>query len=343
MKYGIVGFGVSGILVCLELLNKDIEPSSIHIIDPYFDGGSLGRKWGAIKSNTTWGQIQKVLEKYPTAHIYLNRISKKYESESIIPLYELSEVLRNTIQPFLSEINLHQTKCKKILEVSDNTWQIHLQNEQFLDVDVIFMCQGGKPKMEEFGKPTIPLEVAFDKEQLKKYCLRNQCIGIFGASHSGTLVARNCVEVGCKVILFHKSNPPFLFAKDGAYDGLKQESAEIADCILAKKGLGESIQLVHIEKPIEVIKMMMKCHWLIQCIGFTTREIEIKLKDGSEFQSSVYNAQTGELIENKSIYGFGMAYPGKTTIGEKTYVDISIPSFVEQMEKCLPAVFTKKQ
>ncbi len=343
MNYGILGFGVSGILVCLELLNHGIEPSRISIVDPYFDGGSLGRKWGCVKSNTTWGQIQKSLEKYPTAQIHINRYSLKYQSESIVPLCELSELLRLSIQPFLSNLDIYQTNCKKILERSENQWRCELESNTTLDVDILFLCQGGKAKQEDLGKPSIPLEIAFDKQLLKRYCSPNQCIGIFGASHSGTLIARNCVDIGCRVLLFHKSNPPFQFARDNAYDGIKQESAEIADLILAKKGIGESIQLVHLEKPIEVIKMMPKCHWIIQCIGFTTREIEIELKDGTKLDSKIYNAQTGELVENKSIYGFGMAYPGKTTIGERQYVDISIPSFIEQLEKCLPAVFTKKQ
>ena len=89
--------------------------------------------------------------------------------------------------------------------------------------------------------------------------------------------------------------------------------------------------------------MVTKCNWIIQCIGFESREIEIINETGQKVNSRDYNEQTAEIIPNKSIYGFGLAYPGKTTIGEKTYVDVSIPSFMEQIEKCLPAVFTKKQ
>lgn len=343
MKYCILGFGVSGILVCLELLAAGVQVSEICCIDPYFDGGSLGRKWGSIQSNTTWGQIHSALERYPTAHGSLKRVSLDYSLDQTVPLSLVQQILRECIQPFVSTLKKYQTKCKKIQEIESGQWRCFLTSGDFLDVETIFLCHGGKPKQEDYAKPMIPLEVAFEKSKLQRYIQVNEVIGIFGSAHSGTIAAKNVVESGGEVYLFHKYVTPFHFARDGAYDGVKKESEEIADAIVSKKGIGEKIHLVYLGDGIESIKAITKCTWIIQCIGFKRNEVEIKTLEGDKVKCEDYDAQTAEILHGKSLYGFGLGYPGKTTIGEKTYVDISIPSFLEQITKCLPAVFTKKQ
>ena len=52
MSVAIIGCGVSGSVCLLELARKGRDLSTITVIDPYFDGGDLGRRWGAVKSNT---------------------------------------------------------------------------------------------------------------------------------------------------------------------------------------------------------------------------------------------------------------------------------------------------
>ena len=343
MNYILVGFGVSGMLTCLELLATGVQASEIAVIDPYFDGGAFSRQWGTVRSNTTVEQITKALQKYPTAQAALQRFQKTYEPTAIVPLQELSKILLNAIQPFVSALHLYQTKCKRIQEVTPSLWRCILKSGETVEGKHLFLCQGGRPKEEDFGKPTIPLEVALDSERLKRYVQANQKIGVFGSSHSGTLVTRNCVEAGCFVFLFHKKEKPFLFARDGEYDGIKQESAEIADSILSGQGIGASVKTISLQNPIESLKAITKCSWIIQCIGFEPNQLEIELQTGEKHSSTVYDWKTGQLLPDKSLYGFGLAYPGKSVINEKVYLDISIPSFVAQLEQCLPAVFTQKQ
>ena len=54
--------------------------------------------------------------------------------------------------------------------------------------------------------------------------------------------------------------------------------------------------------------------------------------------SKKYSEVTAELIGCPSCYGFGMAFPGKTTIDGIVYEDISLPSFQEQISRCIPSI-----
>ena len=62
--HAIVGFGISGMLVYLQLIKKGVRPNNIIIFDPDFIGGDLARHYSSINSNTTWS---KIVEIFPEA------------------------------------------------------------------------------------------------------------------------------------------------------------------------------------------------------------------------------------------------------------------------------------
>ncbi len=84
--YTILGCGAAGTLVCFELLQKGVDPSSIRIIDPFFDGGALLRSWGAIYSNTTCQQIVDTLQEYTILQGLVKNLAEKYNPANRILL-----------------------------------------------------------------------------------------------------------------------------------------------------------------------------------------------------------------------------------------------------------------
>jgi hypothetical protein len=334
---GIVGCGTSGILVILELIRQGISPKQIVVIDPYFDGGSLLRKWGSIQSNTRWDQIRDCMIHYSSANEPIEALNQKYTAEQTVLLSDLGWLLHQAILPYLSHIQTHIECCTTVFY--ENSKPVLQIEDQSILCDLVFFCQGGKQKTVDCGKPTIPIEIALDPVLLKRYIKPGQIVSVFGTAHSGTLVMKHLLECGANVIGFHKSSSPFLFARDGHYDGIKQESEEIADRILAKKY--ENIQLFSTQNLKNIIQSVSKSAWIVSCSGFDISPIQLKDENGSLVDSSKYSPQTGQIY--KSIYGFGLAYPGVTEMNTKIYKDISIPSFVQQIQRCLPEILKNNQ
>lgn len=334
---GIVGCGTSGILIILELIRQGIPPTQIVVIDPYFDGGSLLRTWGSIQSNTRWDQIRDSLIDYSSAKESIEVLNLRYTGDQTVLLSDLGWLLHQAILPYLSEIQTHIDSCTRV-SYETSTPVLHVV-DQSISCDLVFLCQGGKQKTIDCGKPTIPIEIALDLSRLKRYIHPGQVVSVFGTAHSGTLVMKHLHDCGANVIGLYRSSTPFLFARDGHYDGIKQESAEIADRILAKKY--ENIHLVSTQNLKHVIQSVSKSAWIVSCTGFDVSPIDINDETGTAIDALSYSPQTGQIY--KSIYGFGLAYPGVTESNTKIYKDIGIPSFVQQIQRCLPEILKNNQ
>lgn len=330
MSICIVGGGTAGILVCLELLKRGLNPNKITVIDPFFDGGAIFRHWGAIQSNTTWKQIYEPMNEYSTAHAKIEELSKKYQPEDRIHLQDLGWLLNESIRPFFQDLNLILDKCTRIDQI-DEGWEIHTSSTKTKS-KIVILCQGGQQKTIDFGKPVIPLEVALNPSELMRYIRPNQSVAVFGLAHSGTLVCKHLLDLDAKVYAIHKYTKPFLYERDGEYDGIKQESAEIADRLLQENP--DRFEFVQYGDTRKLVKLLGKVHWVIASLGFEASPIQIYRNDGSLLPWHIYNPDTAELAP--SLYGFGLAYPGVTRINERLFKDVSIPSFLQQIKRCLP-------
>lgn len=335
MKLGIVGCGASGVLTYVELLRLGIPAANITIVDPFFDGGALTRYWGAVHSNTIFSQIQIAMEKYPQAHSKLLELAKHYQPDSTVLLSDLGALLRSCIQSAFLESNTVQETCKQVQQTTTG-WILHTQTKE-IPVDAVFVCQGGKQKELDIGKPVIPLEIALDPVRLRRYVQPGQKITIFGLAHSGTLVLKYLHDLDCNVYGIYKGETPFKYARDGKYDGIKQESADIADALQAKQF--PNCELLSSSHFAQVIKAVQRSTWIVNATGFEGSPIDILDKDGRRISCLLYSPETAELQEG--LYGFGLAYPGVTVLPEGRFVDVSIPSFQAQIERCLPTCLAK--
>jgi hypothetical protein len=335
MKYAIVGCGVAGTLTCLELLVLGVPPEDILLIDTNFDGGSLGRHWGAIQSNTTWSQIHESMIKYPSAKQPIEVLCKKYQDQNTCLLQDLSWLLFEALQPYFLRCELYLGHCQKIQQ-QENGWSIHIQKNTH-SADVIFLCQGGRCKPLDYGKPILNLDIVFDPIRAKRYLHANDVITVFGTAHSGTLVIKTLLDLGCRVYAIYKGEKPFYYARDNYYDGIKQESAEIADKLQSLPT--SQITFVKLDDTSTLCKAIQRSKWIVNATGFEAASIPLYTKENQQISELKYSAETAEIAPN--VYGFGLAYPGVTTLEGKTYKDVSIPSFLDQIRRILPTILFK--
>lgn len=324
-KICIVGSGAAGLLLLLNFEKHGVDPTSITIIDPTHNGGDLLNKWSHVRSNTSWRQI---IDAVP------HKLSESQPWSTLNPdepceLRFIIQYLQACVKDYMSK-TVYRTDTVSAATQVDNQWSLQLEHsKQPLVCDLVFFCQGSVPRSLDLPFPSIPLDLALDKRRLVDMVTPGQHILVFGTAHSGPLVVKNLVDLGCQVTNFYASEKPFYFDRDGDYDGIKKDAAVIADAILAGE-IPVSLQSVHdMSAVIRASKSADKC---IYACGFEPRIIS-GMKN--------YDSLTGRIEGVSNAWGFGIAYPNKAP--DNIHYDVSVPAFQTHIAKQMPTILATLQ
>jgi hypothetical protein len=323
----IVGAGAAALLLLLQLEKHSIDPKSITVIDPTHNGGDMTKKWLHVRSNTTWRQI---FEAVPSRNSFAKPWGE-FPPEQPVELKYVIDYLRACANSYVQQTLLRTDTVVNAVQ-EEGVWKIALQHaKQPLYFDVVFFCQGSEPKSLDLPFPTIPLDIALDSRRLQDHVYAGQHILVFGTAHSGPLVVKNLVDLGAKITNFYATERPFYFARDGEYDGIKQDAAVIADAIL--QGQYPSIQLESVHDMSAIIRASKSADACVYACGFEPRVIAPGWK--------LYDGQTGRIEGTTTAWGFGIAYPNKAPDG--IHWDVSVPAFQAHIEKQMPDIMAVLQ
>lgn len=323
-KHALIGFGGANMLVAAYLTrHAAVDPRDIIIIDPHMDGGDLRRRWGSVISNTTWGQFLAVLRDMHLEIPAGTQVQAQAQEDQPTPLHVLAATLQAAVEPHIrtsARIKAPLLSAKHC----GSGWELEVARHKARHTaDILHVAPGGIPIDLPFPKPEIPLHIALTPGLLPQYVSPGQTVAVFGSAHSSILIADNIVKAGGLVNMIFKRIPgaaagAFLFARDGAYDGVKQTAATAADQILAD-GMGRRVYLVPVDDSVAVHAALEESTWAVYGVGFKPNPIMILDEAGAEIQLG--SAAT------PGIYKWGIAYPSFTTIDGKAYADVSLPSF----------------
>ena len=320
-KVCIVGCGATGLLLLYNLQKAGFPAKQVIVVDPSFLGGDLAQKWCCVTSNTRWEQL---LQAVP----YPGTMPEKWlalKPETPCSLRHYINYLREVTKSYLADCEVHSTYVTSAVN-ENSQWQLTLKTQQTLQADVLLLATGSEPKHMDLPYPVIPLCVALDEEKLAEVVLPDNHVLVFGTAHSATLIVRNLLRCKAKVTNFYATPKPFYFDRDGDYDGLKQEAAEIADRILKKE---LPVTLVSVQDMAGIIRHTKSVDAVIYAIGFEPRN-PVGLKE--------YDATTGQIQGVPNAWGFGIAYPNKAPDG--VHYDVSIPAFQAHIEKQMPNILS---
>jgi len=315
-KYCIVGFGIAGQILLLELLRAGISKTQIIICDETFLGGDLITKYGSVLSNTPWWKTKKALE------VYTKDIPELSEDKCT----PLSQIVQACLQVALKAAEGIEKHTTTVLSLEPG-WTIKHTFGSFTS-EKVFLTIGATEKTLEVTHPRIPLHIALDKNQLSTFISTSDKITVFGTSHSGVIALDNLNQLSTPTTAVYKGLQPFIFESE-TYGGLKEASEVHARAILA--GKYPNITLIPWSEPLQVYKALTKTTKIICATGF-----EPKKTFGKQYTE--YNTDTAEIKASSNIYGFGIAYPGITTLDGVGYQDVSLLSFQAQIQRCLPAI-----
>lgn len=329
----IVGAGVAGLITLLLLAEaKTVPLESILLVDPYFDGGDLNRRWGTVISNTPWSATFESLKTYlPSFHMPVWAAELPLDRPT--PLHQITRLLRELARPLLSRIRFIQGS---VISANYTTaWGLTILREsqkEPIRATRLILTTGATPKLLDLPIPTIPLEVALDLPKLKTYIQPASKVLVFGTAHSGTLILKNLVDASAaKVTAIYRGVKPFLFARDGEYDGIKMDAATIADTIL--KGDYPQIELAPSTSLSTIIRESQCADWIVYAIGFQPRTDIVATRDGIPLSLTAYDGSSGKLTECPNAWGFGVAYPSQAPDG--IHWDVGVSSFLEHIAKSL--------
>jgi hypothetical protein len=229
------------------------------------------------------------------------------------------------IQGYVTSANYH-TEAKE--------WSITVSaggTEQVVKSAQLILAPGGRSKTLNLALPSIPLEIALDASRLKSYITPGQKVLVFGTMHSGTLVINTLTSLGAQVTAYYTSPEPFYWARDGAYDGIKGEAADIADKIVAGT---IPVTLIPSKNVGDVIRSSRDAEQVVYAMGFTPRRIPLSI-DGVVCSSTEYNQHTG-VLTHAPAWGFGVAYPNRAPDG--IHWDVGVTPFLEHIKQQIPAI-----
>lgn len=343
----IVGAGAAGLLLLLQLDKHKINPKWVTVIDPTHNGGDLMKRWTNVRSNTTWRQI---VEAVPSRNSFAVPWSQ-FNPEEPVELRYVIEYLRECAKPYMANVLLRTDRVKSVYQ-ENGIWNLVLEHAKHPVVsDVVFFCQGSEPKSLDLPFPSIPLDIALDSRRLSDFVKADQDCLVFGTAHSGPLVVKNLLECGAKVTNFYATEKPFYFARDGEYDGVKQDAEKIADKMLCGEFANLTMESVHDMSAI--IRASKTADMCIYACGFEPRIINPEWK--------LYNGETGRIEGTTTAWGFGIAYPNKAADGvhwddhddgkssgqppnkPKVYWDVSVPAFQAHIQKQMPDILATLQ
>jgi cation diffusion facilitator CzcD-associated flavoprotein CzcO len=345
-EFCIIGAGVTGLSLLLLLQEASVDLSKVAIIDPHFDGGDLARLWTNVLSNTPWSKTTDTLrEACPSlcSSAEAAALFARFPPSSSTSLAELASFLCKISATALRSCSRFQYKATQAI-FKDNKWHISLQGAgvKTLQAKRLILTVGATPRSMHLPLSTIPLDIALDPNRLKRYVTPGQRVLLFGTMHSGTLIIRNLVkECQAKVTAFYKGAAAFTWDRDGAYDGLKGEAAEIADAIQrgeyssGAESAHPSLQIFEVGETAELIQASLTADWVVYAMGFEARHISLKV-DEAQISSTAYDGDTGALSEAPMAWGFGTAYPNRAP--DRIHWDVSIAAFLKHMKAQLPAL-----
>lgn len=323
----IIGAGAAALLLLYNLEKQNIDPRRITIVDPQHNGGDIQKKWYKVRSNTTW---QQIIDAVPSPNSSLQPWCDFNRNEPV-ELHYIIEYLQLCLRDYMSKTHLRTDTVSQAIQ-ENGVWKVYLAHgKQPLQADVVFFCQGSEPKSLDLPFPSIPLEVALDQRRLSDYVKPGQHVLVFGTAHSGPLVVKNLIDCHAKVTNFYATEKPFYFARDGEYDGIKQDAEVIADAMLNNHYAQCSLESIH--DISAVMRATKSTNFCVYACGFEPRVIQSEWK--------AYNGETGRIEGTSTAWGFGIAYPNKAPDG--IHWDVSVPSFQAHIQKQMPDILASLQ
>jgi hypothetical protein len=326
----LVGFGPAHMALMLALCGQ--TSLKVCIIDPYFDGGDLFRCWSSIKSNTTWRQFTDAVAPY-CSNRRMESFKAAHNQDDTVLLGDLIRSLKSVVDVSVDYLAERMYGRVVAADFADSCWTTTLADGRKVKSKVLSVAPGADPRQLIYPKPQLTLSSVLCPELSSKVGPSDRVM-VFGLSHSGTLAIDALLKVGANVVAaVYNTDRPFLFDRDGVYGGIKQESAAIADRLIAD-GI---VPLIPTTDQARLLSALLEADWAVYAVGFDGRK-EILYSVNGLPSTLDYDAETGRSRTMPAAFAWGIAYPSSSSAFDRKHFDVSVPAFIAHAERNVSAV-----
>ena len=307
-EWMVIGAGPAGIGAVGRLIDHGVKPEKIGWMDPHFNVGDLGGKWGAVPSNTNVELFLRFLNgseafefkhrtgKFPIEEIPSNQTCML--KEIVAPLLWVTERLKTKVRPM-------QEMCIA-LNLAHGRWEAKTKHKSVFAKNVILAIGSDSKTLDRPGPEPIHLETALDMDKLRKVVGKEDIVGVFGSSHSAILVLANLMEAGAKkVINFYRSPHKYAVFLDDwiLYDdtGLKGFAAKWARQHLDGMASAKLERVSVLDRVYE--EVLATCDKAVYAVGFERRKLPVL----EQYGKIHYDDKTGIIAPG--LFGLGIAFP----------------------------------
>ena len=338
-QWAVVGAGPAGIAAVGRLLDSGVPAAQLLWLDPHFQVGDMGQYWRNVSSNTTVRRFLDFLQaslafNYANAPVdfRLNHL----EAEKTCCLNDVVEPLQWVTKHLQSQV---MSVCGMVqrLSLSKNQWCLSSEKFSFFADKVVLAtgaaaCQFDEPTLRKL--PSVPFDVAIDKQKLSGVVNKQNTYAVIGSSHSAIMIIRSLVELGVKkVINFYRS--PCCYAIDQGdwilFDntGLKGDTASWARDHI--DGVLPANLERYVSNATNIARYGAFCQHVIHAVGFSQRRSV--LIEG--YPDWAHNPHHGIIAPG--LFGFGIGFPesAMTPLGD-VELQVGLWKFMGYLNKVLP-------
>lgn len=174
LEYCVIGAGPAGICAVAKILERNVDPSKILWIDPYFTVGAFGKEWAGVPGNTSVEsyikvneQIYKIIKKYsPEEHPVFDLDSMPHKATCALEV--AAEPMQDITNRLMKIVRTQRGYVQKISRTNYG-WALSLKSGENLFANRIILSVGVKsrtidlPKKESQNVKIVPVEDIVDE------------------------------------------------------------------------------------------------------------------------------------------------------------------------------------
>lgn len=333
--WAVVGAGPAGIAAVGLLIDLGVAPQSILWLDPAFNVGDFGSRWTNVSSNTIVKLFKNFLHASNTfdyANAPIDFAINHLPLDKTCTLNAMVEPLQWISNEMCKKVRAVNGTAHQLARAKDH-WTIDLTLTPFKAHKVI-LATGATPLVLDYKTPSIPFDIAIDKQRLECVFNPQETYAVFGSSHSAVMIIRHLVELGARHIINLYRSPCQYAMNMGDWikfdnTGLKGDTA-----LWARENI-DGKQPTNLKRLLisecNLTKILTICDKIIYAIGFERRDSIDVL--GQHLDQ--YDRETGIIAHG--LFGLGIAYPELKCDPEGRYeLQVGLWKFMLYLKKVLP-------